>query len=404
MTAELRQPILAPPLSLRGATTQLGSLDGACIEKLLVHCAHALEANDVTLAQQVMWVLNNAASLVGNPNQRLVAWFLRALISRLCPSLRAVHTRAMSMTELASYVDLIPWHRFGYCASNSAIFKAVQGCPNVHIIDFTATHCMQWPTLIDALAKRPEGPPRLRITIPEFRPRVPPLLNVSSEELGLRLGKFSKVKQVPFEFNVVSPESESGEEEFESLLTRLNPSSLGLRSDEALVVNFQGWLRYFPELRDTFLATARGLNPRLVVVVDEDAELSSPNLANRIAACFNYLWIPFDALDTFLAKESSQRIEYESDIGQKIENIIRGGGGPEGLRRPEMAESGRAFRRRMRSAGFSGVPFGDDTAVEVKGLLDGHASGWGLKREEDHMLVLTWKGHNSVFATAWVPS
>ncbi|GLT73382.1 hypothetical protein SLA2020_452450 [Shorea laevis] len=120
-----------PPLS--GALTGcLGSLDGACLEKLLLHCASALESNDVTLAQQVMWVLNNVASSVGDPNQRLTSWFLRALISRasrVCPtsmnfngsSSSTIQRRLMSVTELAGYVDLIPWHRFGFCASNSAI-------------------------------------------------------------------------------------------------------------------------------------------------------------------------------------------------------------------------------------------------------------------------------------------
>lgn len=93
----------------------LGSLDGGCIEKLLVHCGSALESHDVTLAQQVMWVLNNVASLVGDPNQRLTSWFLRALVSRasrVCPSPSPtsmsfngssirVETRLMSVTDLA---------------------------------------------------------------------------------------------------------------------------------------------------------------------------------------------------------------------------------------------------------------------------------------------------------------
>lgn len=95
----------------------LGSLDGGCIEKLLVHCGSALESHDVTLAQQVMWVLNNVASPVGDPNQRLTSWFLRALVSRasrVCPSPSPtptpmsfngssirVETRLMSVTDLA---------------------------------------------------------------------------------------------------------------------------------------------------------------------------------------------------------------------------------------------------------------------------------------------------------------
>ncbi|KAF5726431.1 GRAS family transcription factor [Tripterygium wilfordii] len=402
---------------LRGC---LGSLDGACIEKLLLHCASALESNDVTLAQQVMWVLNNIASLVGDPNQRLTAWFLRALIARastVCPptsindnnfdgSSTIIQRRLMTVTELAGYVDLIPWHRFGFCASNGLIFKAIQGFNKVHILDFSITHCMQWPTLIDALAKRPEGPPSLRITVPSIRPPVPPLVNVSIEEVGLRLANFAKFRDVPFEFNVIESKDFITSFDFESLM------NVTYQEDEALVINCQNWIRYLSDeehrnnivasdvaSRDDFLAVIKGLNPCLVIVVDEDSDLSGPSLASRITACFNYLWIPFDALETFLPKDSRQRIEFESDIGRKIENIISFEGG----QRIERLESGIKLSQRIRNNGFSSVPFCEEIVKEVKGLLDENASGWGMKREED-MLVLTWKGHNSVFATAWAPS
>ncbi|KAE8075778.1 hypothetical protein FH972_014466 [Carpinus fangiana] len=381
----------------------LGSLDGACLEKLLLHCASALESNDVTLAQQVMWVLNNVASSVGDPNQRLTSWFLRALISRasmVYPSSMnfngssTIQRRLMSVTELAGYVDLIPWHRFGFCASNSAILKAIEGFPRVHIIDFSITHCMQWPTLIDELAKRPQ-PPSLRISVPSSRPPVPPLLNVSTEEVGLRLGNFAKFKDVPFEFHVFDSSSPKEQQ-------HLNPSLLNLRDDEALVINCQHWLRYLSDDqkgRNNFLNTIKSLSPQIIVVVDEDSDLSASSLTSRITTCFNYLWIPFDSLETFLPKDSRQRMEYESDIGHKIENII----GFEGVQRIERMESGIKLSQRCKSAGFLSIPFCEETVKEVKGLLDEHASGWGMKREED-ILVLTWKGHNSVFATAWFPN
>jgi hypothetical protein len=391
-----------PPLS--GALTGcLGSLDGACLEKLLLHCASALESNDVTLAQQVMWVINNVASSVGDPNQRLTSWFLRALISRASRvyptsmnfngSSSTIQRRLMSVTELAGYVDLIPWHRFGFCASNSAILKAIEGFPRVHIIDFSITHCMQWPTLIDALAKRPEGPPLLKITVPSYRPPVPPLLNVSTEQVGLRLANFAKFKDVPFEFHVFDSSPKE----------HLNPSLLNLRDDEALVINCQHWLRFLSDEekgRDTFLNIIKNLNPQIIVVVDEDSDLSGSSLTSRIATCFNYLWIPFDSLETFLPKDSRQRMEYESDIGHKIENII----GFEGFQRIERLESGVKLSQRCKNAGFLSIPFCEETVKEVKGLLDEHASGWGMKREEEDILVLTWKGHNSVFATAWFPN
>lgn len=410
----------------------LRSLDGACIEKLLVHCTSALERNDVTLAQQVMWVLNNVASPLGDPNQRLTSWFLRALISRarrICPLAinfngsssgvgnPASTRRSMTVTELAGYVDLIPWHRFGFCASNGAIFRAIGGCPKVHILDFSITHCMQWPTLIDALAKRPEGPPSLKLTVPSSRPPVPPSLDVSIEEVGLRLSNFAKSRDVPFEFFTISNDPclpASGNQEpistrFGSILNSLNPLTLDLREDEALVVNCQNWLRYLHDdddnnapnssVRDAFLGLIKRLDPQLVVVVDEDSDLSASNLTSRITTCFNYLWIPFDALETLLPKDSHQRMEYESDIGHKIENII----GFEGLQRIERLEGRAKFANRMNNLGLSSVPFSDETIAEVKSLLDEHASGWGMKRDEEDAIVLTWKGHSSVFATAWVP-
>lgn len=413
----------------------LGNLDGACTEKLLLHCASALETNDVTLAQQVMWVLNNVASPVGDPNQRLTSWFLRALISRVsrdvCPPPPrppddARRRRLMTVTELAGYVDLIPWHRFGFCASNSAILKAVEGYSKVHIVDFSITHCMQWPTLIDSLAKRPQGPPSLRISVvsSSWRPPVPPFLNVSTEEVGHRLSNFAKIKHVPFEFNSIRDNSGTTTTNFSSydlLLRQINPSNLIINDDEALVVNCQNWLRYLPDdedvdedemngsinysrksisFRDAFLDRIKDLGrPCIVTVVDEDSDLGSlKNLTSRIRACFNYLWIPFDALETFLPKDSSKRLEYEADIGHKIENII-------GFERmQERLESGIKLSQRMRRNGFVSVPFTDDTVREVKFLLAEHASGWGMKKEDDDMqLVLTWKGHNSIFATAWVP-
>lgn len=399
----------------------LGSLDGACIEKLLLHCASALESNDVTLAQQVMWVLNNVASPIGDPNQRLTSWFLRALISRVsrvCPNMNlkgnnALQRRLMTVTELAGYVDLIPWHMFGFCASNSAIFRAIQGFSKVHILDFSITYCMQWPTLIDALAKRPNGPPSLRLSVPSWRPPVPPFLNVSTEEVGNRLANFAKIKEVPFEFHLIQEDQYSSSFNYDLFLNQvLNPSTLKLRDDEALVINCQNWLRYIPDeviinggshdhmvsFRDCFIERMKDLSPCIITLVDEDSDLSAMNLTSRITTCFNYLWIPFDALETFLPKDSSLRIEYEGDIGHKIENII----GFEGSQRIERLESGVKMSQRMRINGLLSLPFSEETVKEVKSLLDQHASGWGMKKEDD-MLVLTWKGHNSVFATAWVP-
>ncbi|CAD6271677.1 unnamed protein product [Miscanthus lutarioriparius] len=361
-------------------------IDGPRIQQLLLHCAAALESNDATLAQQAMWVLNNIAFSQGDPSQRLTSWLLRALVARACrlcvpagaaqaaaASAPAPRERAMSVTELAEYVDLTPWHRFGFTASNGAILRAVAGSAAVHVVDLS--------------------------------------LGVSDEEIGLRLANFAKSKGVQLEFSVVkcgspspSPTSSPPKKQValcQDLASVLSDrQSLGLRDGEALVVNCQSWLRHVaPGSRDAFLDAVRALNPCLVTVTDEDADLDSPSLATRIAGCFDFHWILFDALDTSAPRDSPRRVEHEAAVGWKIESVV----GADDADGAERSESGARLAERMRRNGFASVGFDEEAAGEVRRLLSEHATGWGVKREED-MLVLTWKGHGAVYTGAWTPN
>ncbi|MCL7032701.1 hypothetical protein MKW94_029571 [Papaver nudicaule] len=419
----------------------LGSVkDANCMEQLLVHCANAIESNDATLAQQILWVLNNTAPPDGDSNQRLTCGFLRALISRAamtgsCKMLtaamantqpnHAIHTHKFSVIELASFIDLTPWHRFGFVAANTAVLEAIEGFSAVHIVDLSLTHCMQMPTLIDAIANRPEGPPFLKLTVGSCDAGVPPMLDISYEDLGAKLVSFARSRNVAMEFKVIPSSYSDG---FASLIEHLRVQQLVFtdrNEPEALVINGHMKLHYIPDetlgethqhnpyysmepsfssttsLRSAFLKALRSLNPTIVVLVDEDADFTSTNLVSRLRSAFNFLWIPYDAVDTCIRRGSKQMEWYEADLCWKIENVIA----QEDVQRVERLESKSKWVQRMRNANFRGVSFSEEAVTEIKHMLDEHAAGWGLKKEdeEDH-LVLTWKGHNVVFATAWVPS
>ncbi|KAK2372556.1 protein SHORT-ROOT [Trifolium repens] len=159
------------------------------MEQLLVHCAIAIESNNATLAQQILWVLNNTTPQDGDSNQRLAGSFIRALINGAsktgsCKMLEAVTETASSYNrcnnlamqihkfsaiELANFIDLTPWHRFGFTAANSTILEATKGFSVIHIVDLSLTHCMQIPTLIDAIANRDEVPPLIKLTVADSR-------------------------------------------------------------------------------------------------------------------------------------------------------------------------------------------------------------------------------------------
>ncbi|XP_062101839.1 scarecrow-like protein 32 [Humulus lupulus] len=434
----------------------LGSFgDANCMEQLLVHCANAIESNDVTLAQQILWVLNNIAQPEGDSNQRLTSAFLRALITRAarigtsCIKMlaSAVVARPLllqnqdddnlnvvfnvphrfSVIDFATFIDLTPWHRFGFTAANAAILEAVEGFSVIHLVDLSSTHCMQIPTLVDAIASRNyEVTPIIKLTVvvaAEANDVVPPILDISYEELGLKLVNFARSRNIILEFRLVHSTYSDG---FASLIEHLRVQqhlvNYQQEIPEALVINCHMMLHYIPEetlndintttssssssstntysLRSMFLKSIRSLDPNVVVLVDEDADLTSNNLVCRLRSAFNFLWIPYDTVDTFLPKGSKQRQWYEADISWKIENVIAN----EGVQRVERLEPKSKWVQRMRNASFRSVGFGEEAVSEVKTMLDEHAAGWGLKKEDEDHLVLTWKGHNVVFATVWMPA
>lgn len=415
--------------------------DANCMEQLLVHCANAIESNDVTLAQQILWVLNNIAPPDGDSNQRLASAFNRALAARAAKSgsckmlaavadahtnLAAIDTHTFSVIELANFVDLTPWHRFGFTAANSAILEVTEGYTVIHIVDLSSTHCMQIPTLIDAIASRHEVPPLIKLTVAASTNDIPPKIDLSYDELGAKLVNFARSKNVIMEFKAISSTFKDG---FAALIEQLRVQQMLFAAEghrrEALIINCHMMLHYIPDetlspinpesdhpisssylydssttsLRSMFLKALRSLDPTIVILVEEDADLTSRDVVSRVRAAFNYLWIPYDTVDTFLARGSEQRQWYEADIGWKIENVIA----QEGVQRVERVEPKSRWEQRMRNARFQGVGLSDDGVSEVKAMLDEHAAGWGLKKEEEH-IVLTWKGHNVVFASAWLPA
>ena len=235
------------------------------MEQLLVHCANAIEANDVTLAQQLLWVLNNIAPPDGDSNQRLASSFLRALTVRAAKngtcgkmlatvedSRSAVEIHKFSVLELAYFVDLTPWHRFGFTAANAAILEASEGFSVVHIVDLSLTHCMQIPTLIDAIAGRHVAPPLIKLTVAACGDRestmIPPVLDLSYDELGARLVNFARSRNVVMEFRVVNSSYKDG---FAALIEHLRVQQMvypaEARATEALVVNCHMMLHYIPD-------------------------------------------------------------------------------------------------------------------------------------------------------------
>ncbi|MCE3050551.1 hypothetical protein HAX54_047493 [Datura stramonium] len=153
--------------------------------------------------------------------------------------------------------------------------------------------------------------------------------NIGQEELGAKLVNFARSRNVMMEFRVIPSSSSDG---FTNVIEQLRVQNL---------------IR--PELR----------------------------------SAFNYLWIPYDTVDTFLPRGSKQRQWYEADICWKIENVIA----HEGVQRLERLEPKSQWVQRMRNGNFRSSGFSEEAVTEVKNMLDEHAAGWGLKRDEEDLVL-----------------
>lgn len=104
----------------------------------------------------------------------LTDWLINIDLSFGCNQLTEVKwtERKLNFNELTSLVEVTPYYRYDYVAANGAWLEAFEGLEPIHILEFSTTHCIQWPTCIDVLADRVDG--ITTFASPPRPPRLPP--------------------------------------------------------------------------------------------------------------------------------------------------------------------------------------------------------------------------------------
>jgi hypothetical protein len=401
--------------------------------QLLLECARSVAARDSQRVQQLMWMLNELASPYGDVDQKLASYFLQGLFARLTASgPRTLRTLAAASDRNTSFdstrrtalkfQELSPWTSFGHVAANGAILEsfleaAAAGSSSssqpqrLHILDLSNTFCTQWPTLLEALATRsPDETPHLSITT------VVPTAGQSGaaqrvmREIGQRLEKFARLMGVPFSFRVVHHAGDLAELDLDGLNLREGGATT------ALAVNCMNALRGVAaggtRRRDAFVASLRRLEPRVVAVVEEEADLAASGEEADTEAGFMKVFAEglrffsayMDSLEESFPKTSNEKLALERAVGRAIVDLVSCPASESSERR----ETGASWARRMRSSGFSPVSFSDDVADDVRSLLRRYREGWSLREAsaDDAAaagVFLAWKEQAVVWASAWRP-
>uniref|UniRef100_A0A0D9Z3B7 Uncharacterized protein n=1 Tax=Oryza glumipatula TaxID=40148 RepID=A0A0D9Z3B7_9ORYZ len=369
------------------------------LKQVIAACGKAVDENswyrDLLISE-----LRNMVSISGEPMQRLGAYMLEGLVARLSSTGHALYKslkcKEPTSFELMSYMHLLyeicPFFKFGYMSANGAIAEAVKGENFVHIIDFQIAQGSQWATMIQALAARPGGPPYLRITGIDDSNSAH-ARGGGLDIVGRRLFNIAQSCGLPFEFNAVPAASH------EVMLEHLD-----IRSGEVIVVNFAYQLHHTPDEsvgienhRDRILRMVKGLSPRVVTLVEQEANTNTAPFFNRYLETLDYYTAMFEAIDVACPRDDKKRISTEQHcVARDIVNLIA----CEGAERVERHEPFGKWRARLSMAGFRPYPLSALVNNTIKKLLDSYHSYYKLE-ERDGALYLGWKNRKLVVSSAW---
>ncbi|KAG5028950.1 hypothetical protein AAZX31_05G097800 [Glycine max] len=374
---------------------------------LLLESARAVADNNSTRLHHLLWMLNELSSPYGDTDQKLAAYFLQALFSRVTEAGDRTYGTLASASEktcsfestrktVLKFQEVSPWTTFGHVASNGAILEALEGNPKLHILDISNTYCTQWPTLLEALATRSDETPHLRLTT-VVTGRTSNSVQRVMKEIGTRMEKFARLMGVPFKFNVIHHYGD---------LSEFNFNELDIKEDEALAVNCVNRLHSVSAVgnnRDALISSLQALQPRIVTVVEEEADLDvgidGYEFVKGFEECLRWFRVYFDALDESFVKTSNERLMLERAAGRAVVDLVACSTAESVERR----ETAARWVARLHNGGLKAAPFSEEVCDDVRALLRRYREGWSMAACSDAGIFLSWKDTPVVWASAWRP-
>ncbi|XP_047342244.1 scarecrow-like protein 9 [Impatiens glandulifera] len=373
------------------------------LRNLLIHCAQAVAADDQRCANELLKQIRQHSSPFGDGNQRLAHCLADGLEARLAGTGSQIYKAFLSRKTSAVdylkayhlYLASCPFRKMSNFTSNKTIMLNAEKSTRLHVIDFGILYGFQWPTLIQRIAQREGGPPKLRITGIEFpQPGFRPAAGV--EETGRRLKDYAKTFDVPFEYNAIAKNWDS-----------ITIQDLKLDDDEYVVVNCLYRSKNLHDetvladsSRNIVLNLIRKINPNLFIHGVLNGSYNAPFFVTRFReALFHYSAL-FDMLETNVPREYHERMLIEREVfGKEALNVIA----CEGWERVERPETYKQWQVRNMRAGFAQVPFNRDIVEKAVWKVRTSYHKDFVIDEDSMWLLQGWKGRIIYALSCWKP-
>lgn len=365
-------------------------------EQLLNPCALAITARNSSRVQHYICVLSELASSSGDANHRLASFGLSALKKHIStsfvPSSPSSVTFAsaevkMFQKTLLKFYEVSPWFALPNNMANSAILQILAQEPrdkkDLHILDIGVSHGMQWPTLLEALCCRPEGPPlQVRITVvSDLTADIPFSVGPPSYNYASQLIGFARSLNINLQISVI--------DKFQLIDT--SPHETFIVCAQFRLYQLKNTI---PDARCEALKALRSLNPKGVILCEhygEGSSSSNVDFAADFSKKLDYLWKFLDSTSYGFKEENSE--ERKLMEGEATKVLMSSG---------DTSEGKEMWYERMRKTGFSAEAFGEEAIDGAKSLLRKYDNNWEIKMEDgDTFAGLLWKGEEVSFCSLW---
>ncbi|TYJ32234.1 hypothetical protein E1A91_A05G022400v1 [Gossypium mustelinum] len=395
---QVHQNISYEQQSLNNQLTVVPAMEedsGIRLVHMLMTCAECVQRGDFSLAtsclEDMQGLLTRVNTVCGIG--KVAGHFIDALSRRIFQGIGGGSVNGGSAYEnellYHHFYEACPYLKFAHFTANQAILEAFDGHDCVHVVDFNLMHGLQWPALIQALALRPGGPPLLRLT--GIGPPSPDGRD-SLREIGLRLAELARSVNVRFAFRGVAA----------SRLEDVKPWMLQVNPKESVAVNsimqLHRLLGSDPNRNspiETVLSWIRSLNPKIMTVVEQEANHNQPGFLDRFTEALHYYSTMFDSLEACTVQPNKALAEIY--IQREIANVVS----CEGSARVERHEPLSKWRTRLSGAGFRPLHLGSNAYKQASMLLTlFSAEGYSVE-ENDGCLTLGWHSRPLIAASAW---
>ncbi|KMT05217.1 hypothetical protein BVRB_7g173610 [Beta vulgaris subsp. vulgaris] len=374
------------------------------LRTLLIQCAEAVGICDFATANELLKQIRQHATPFGDSVQRVAHHFANGLEARMTGTgsdlYKASDWKRFSPSDILKgyrlYVSAVPFQRTTYFLANQTIAKLAEKAPKIHIVDFGIFFGFQWPCLIQTLASRPLGPPRLKITgIDNPRSGFRPAQTI--EETGRRLAGYCERFGVPFEFQAIAQHWHT-----------VSPKDVNIERDELVVVSCFYQSKRLPDEtvdvnspRDSFLRLVRSLNPDLFIHGVINGTFNASFFVTRFREALYHYSSLFDVFEATMLNEDRERQLIENYLyGKDAMNIVA----CEGSERIERPETYKQWNVRHQRAGFMQVPLDQGIINRARAMVRANYHKDFMLEEDKHWMVQGWKGRIFSAITCWKPA